>query len=82
MKNGEILWDPSAWGWWDYIGHDSMMCCIIKKNWGFSNMGLYRISESIRAYVYLFLSSQASVRSFIIGNMVSAPLPRITLRTL
>ena len=35
-------------------------------------MGLGRISESVRAYVYLILSSQASSRSMIIGNMASA----------
>ena len=35
-------------------------------------MGLLRISESIWAYAYLILSSQASVRSGIVGNMVNA----------
>ena len=35
-------------------------------------MVLFRISESIRAYAYLILNSQASVRSCIIGNMASA----------
>ena len=31
-------------------------------------MGLFKISESVRAYAYLILSSQASARSSIIGN--------------
>ena len=35
-------------------------------------MGLLRISESIRAYAYLILSSQASARSSIVGNTASA----------
>ena len=35
-------------------------------------MGSYRISESVRAYAYLILSSKASARSCIIDNMVSA----------
>ena len=35
-------------------------------------MGLFKISESVRAYAYLFLSSQASARSGIVGNTVSA----------
>ena len=35
-------------------------------------MGLLRISESVRVYAYLILSSQASARSGIVGNMVSA----------
>ena len=39
---------------------------------GFTDIGLYRISESVRAYVYLILSSQASARSGIVGNTASA----------
>ena len=35
-------------------------------------MGLLGISESIRAYTYLMLSSQASVRSGTVGNTASA----------
>ena len=33
---------------------------------------MYRISESVRAYAYLILSSQASARSSIVGNTASA----------
>ena len=33
---------------------------------------MLRISESVRAYAYLILSSQASARSSIVGNTVSA----------
>ena len=39
---------------------------------GFTDVGLLRISESVRAYAYLILSSQASARSSIVGNTVSA----------
>ena len=56
----------------DYIGPDSMTRWIIEKSVGFTDVGLYRISESVRAYAYLILSSQASARSNIIGNTVSA----------
>ena len=45
---------------------------IIEKSVGFTDVGLYKISESIRAYAYLILSSQASARSGIVGNTVSA----------
>ena len=38
---------------------------------GFTDIGLYRISESVRAYAYLILSSQASARSGIVGNTES-----------
>ena len=55
----------------DYIGPDSMTCCIIEKSQGFTDVGFLRISESIRAYTYLILSFK-SVRLYIIGNMASA----------
>ena len=45
---------------------------IIEKSDGFADVGLLRISESIRAYAYLILSSQASARSPIVGNTASA----------
>ena len=56
----------------DYIGPDSMTRWIIEKSVGFTDVGLYRISESVRAYAYLVLSSQASARSSIIENTASA----------
>ena len=56
----------------DYIGPDSMLWWILEKSEGFSDVGLLRISESVRAYAYLILSSQASVRSSIVGNTASA----------
>ena len=45
---------------------------IIEKSVGFTDIGLSRISESVRAYAYLILSSQASARSGIVGNTASA----------
>ena len=56
----------------DYIGPDSMTRWIIEKSVGFTDVGLLRISESVRAYAYLILSSQASARTSIIGNSASA----------
>ena len=56
----------------DYIGPDSMTLWIIEKSQGFTNVGLLRISESIRAYAYLILSLQASARSSIVENVASA----------
>ena len=55
----------------DYLGLDSMTRWIIEKSDGFTDIGLYRISESVRAYAYLILSSQASARSSIVANMAS-----------
>ena len=56
----------------DYLGPDSMTRWIIEKSVGFTDVGLLRISESVRAYAYLILSSQASARSSIIGNSASS----------
>ena len=56
----------------DYIGPDSMTRWIIEKSDGFTDVGLLRISESVRGYAHLILSSQASARSSIVGNTASA----------
>ena len=45
---------------------------IIETSVGFTDVGLLRISESVRAYAYLILSSQGSARSSIVGNLASA----------
>ena len=45
---------------------------IIEKSVGFTDVGLLRISESVRAYTYLILSSQASAKSGIVDNTASA----------
>ena len=56
----------------DYLGPDSMTRWIIEKPVGFTDVGLLRISKSVRAYAYLILSSQASARSSIVENSASA----------
>ena len=45
---------------------------IIEKSMAFTDVGLYRISGSVRAYTYLILSSQASARPGIVPNTVSS----------
>ena len=55
----------------DYLGPDSMTQWIINSV-GFTDVGLLKISESVRAYAYLILSSHASARSGIVGNTASA----------
>ena len=67
MKNFIGTYQPGV-GWPDdYIGPDSMTRWIIE-----TSVGLLRILESVRAYAYLILSSQASARSSIIGNSASS----------
>ena len=56
----------------DYPGPDSMTRWIIETSVGFTDIGLLRISESVRAYAFLILSSQASARSSIVGNSASS----------
>ena len=56
----------------DYIGSDSMTRWIIETSVGFTDVGLLRILESVRAYAYLILSSQAFARSSIVGNPASS----------
>ena len=56
----------------DYIGPDSMTQWILEKSVGFTDVVLLKVSESVRAYAYLILSSQASSRSGIVGNTASA----------
>ena len=56
----------------DYIDPDSMTRWIIETSVGFTDAGLLRISESVRAYAFLILSSQASARSSIVGNSASS----------
>ena len=49
-----------------------MIRWIIEGSVGFTDVGLYKISESVRAYAYLIPSSQAAARSEIVGNTASA----------
>ena len=56
----------------DYIGPDSMTRWIIEESVGFTDVGLLRISESVRTYAFFIVSSQASARSSIVGNVASS----------
>ena len=73
-RNEKFYWTYQRGVSWpdDYIGPDSMTQWILEKSVGFNVVGLLRISESVRAYAYLILSSQASARSGIVGNTASA----------
>ena len=73
-KHEKFYWTYQRGVGWpdDYLGPDSMARWIIEKSVGLTDVGLLRISESIRAYAYLILSSQASVRSPIVENLASA----------
>ena len=66
-RDEKLYWTYQCGVSWpdDYIGPDSMTWCIIETSVGFTDVGLLRISESVRAYAYLILSYQASARSSI-----------------
>ena len=73
-RDEKFIWIYQRSDYWpdDYIGPDSMTRWIIEKSVGFTDVGLLRISESVRAYAFLILSSQASARSSIVGNSASS----------
>ena len=54
-RDGKIYWSYQRGVHWpdDYIGPDSMTQWIIEGSVGFTDVGLYKISESVRAYAYL-----------------------------
>ena len=72
-RDEKVCWTYQCSIGWpdDYLGPDSMTQWIIEKSDGFTDIGLYRISEGVRTYAYLILSSQASARSGIVGNTAS-----------
>ena len=73
-RDEKFYWTYQHSIWWpfDYLGPDSMTRWIMQKSQGFTSVVLLRISESVRVYAYLILSSQASTRFGIVGNTVSA----------
>ena len=73
-KDEKFYWTYQRGIGWpdDHIGLDSMTWWIIEKSVGFTDVGLLRISKSVRAYAYLILSSQASARSSIVLTAQSA----------
>ena len=73
-KDEKFYWSYQRGVHWpdDYLGPDSMTRWIIETSVGFTDVGLFKISESVRAYAYFILSSQASARSGIVGNTASA----------
>ena len=73
-RDEKFYWSYQHGVYWpdDYIGPDSITRWIIEASVGFTDVGLYKIFESVRAYAYLILSSQASARSSIIVNTASA----------
>ena len=53
----DVKLDKNSWSRW-----------IIPKSEGLTQVGIQKVSESVRAYAYLILYAQANARSSIIGN--------------
>ena len=51
-----------------YINENSFSRWIIEKSDGLTTLGLQKLSESVRDYAYLILTSQTSTRAQIIGH--------------
>ena len=51
-----------------YIDKNSFSRWIIAKSDGLTTLGLQKLSESVRDYAYLILTSQTSTRGLIIGH--------------
>ena len=76
-----------AWDWfyttgYDIFGHevkaterslpDNLRRWIITRSRGFTRKGIEKTSRSVRAYVYLVLTSQVQARSSMVSNSVPA----------
>ena len=64
-------WQSRAWETgrpgMSYIDINWFSRCIIEKSDGITRSGIEKLSESVRDYAYLILTSQTSTRSQIIG---------------
>ena len=65
-------WQSRAWETnkpgMSYINENSWSRWIIEKSDGLTTLGLQKLSESVRDYAYLILTSQTSTRSQVIGH--------------
>ena len=65
-------WQSRAWETgkpgMSYINENSFSRWIIEKSEGLTTLGLQKLSESVRDYTYLILTSQTSTRGPIIGH--------------
>ena len=74
---GLVLFD---WLWYFWprnkgnkkVPPDNLTRWIITQSNGFTRKGIEKISRSVRAYVYLILTSEVQARSSIVGNSVPA----------
>ena len=65
-------WQSRAWetnkAGMSYLNENSFSRWIIEKSDGLTTLGIQKLSESVRDYVYLILTSQTSTRGPIVGH--------------
>ena len=65
-------WQSRAWETgkpgMSYINENSFSRWIIEKSEGLTTLGIHKLSESVRDYAYLILTSQTSTRGPIVGH--------------
>ena len=66
-------WQSRAWETgkpgMSYINENSFSRWLIEKSEGLTTLGLQKLSESVRDYTYLILTSQTSTRGPIVGQV-------------
>ena len=66
------MWQSRAWETNklgnSYINENSFSRWLIEKSEGLTTLGLLKLSETVRDYTYLILTSQTSTRDPIIGH--------------
>ena len=66
------MWQSRAWetgkSGMSYINENSFSRWIIEKSDGLTTLGLQKLSETVRDYTYLILTSQTSTRGPIVGH--------------
>ena len=71
-QNYFSMWKSRAWETgkpgMSYINENSFSRWIIEKSDGITTLGLQKLSESVRGYEYLILTSQTSTRGPIVGH--------------
>ena len=66
------MWQSRAWemgkSGMSYINENSLFGWIIEKSDGITTLGLQKLSETVRDYAYLILTSQTSTRGPIVAH--------------
>ena len=76
-RDEKFYWSYQCGVGWpnDYLGPDSTTQWIIEKSDGFTDIGLYRISESVREYAYLLINTFLTLQLSIFNTSMETHLP-------